>query len=360
MKKTYIEIITLLSLIVFFSSFSCSAQQKTEQSDFNSQNLTNKQYISVGDSITNGHGNTSFDAYPHQLALMHGAANSYKDFGYPNYPERPMPEGWLIQNPANMTTFVNLGVESQRLDTMLANVGTQVGSRLSNANETTVILLGGINDIWNGRTASQIEADWMAYGLWCRANNVKLYIATMTAVGHAPNNAVRNEANQWLRTNWQLFADRLIDFGRNQALDDPTNSAYFHPDQGHPTALGDLQMALIAGAVINGTYQAPTIAEASISTGFFRLPFNRTLTATGGDGAITWSHRSGTLPTGIIFNPVSHAFEGTPTVSGTFPNIVIRATDATGDFHEQTYSIAITRKYTLCSRTLVRNCVFTF
>ena len=164
----------------------------------------------------------------------------------------------------------------------------------------------------------------------------------------------------WLRANWQLFADKLIDLGRNQALDDPADSAYFHPDQGHPTALGDLQMALVAGAVINGTYQAPAIAEASVPTGFFRLAYNQTLTATGGDGAISWSHRSGTLPTGIVFNSVLHKFEGIPTVSGTFPNIVIRATDATGDFHEQPYLIAVTRKYTLCSRGFIRNCVLIF
>jgi lysophospholipase L1-like esterase len=354
MKKTYLNTFILLSLVVFFGSFSCSAQQVTEQTDSESQNLITRQYICIGDSITNGYANTSVQAYPHQLSLTLGA-NSYK------FPEgNTLPSGWLTQIPGNQTTFINYGIDSQRIETMLANVGTQVGSRLGDANETTVILLAGINDIGVGRTAAQVEADWMAYGAWCRANNVKLYIATMTAVGHPAFNATKEEANMWLRANWQLFADKLIDFGRNQALDNPANSAYFHPDQGHPTALGDLQMALIAGSVINGTYQSPTIAEEGVPTGFFRLLYDRTLTATGGDGAITWSHRSGTLPTGIVFNSVSHKFEGIPTVSGTFPNIVIRATDATGDFYERTYSIAITRKYTLCSRALVRNCVFNF
>lgn len=359
MKKTYLNTFILLSLAVFLGSFSCSAQQMTEQKDLDSQNLVARQYICIGDSITNGHGNTSFDAYPHQLALLMGGANSYKMIGFPSYPERPLPEGWLIQNPANQTTIINYGIEAERIETMLAEINTQVGSRLGDANETIVILLAGINDIGVGRTAAQVEADWMAYGAWCRANNVKLYIATMTAVGNA-NNLPKEEANSWLRENWRLLADKLIDLGHNQSLDNPADPAYFHPDQGHPTALGDLQMALIAHSVINGTYQSPTIDEAGVSTGFFRLPYNRTLTATGGDGIITWSHRSGNLPTGIVFNPVLHKFEGIPNVSGTFPNIVIRATDATGDFYERTYSIAITRKYTLCSRALIRNCVFNF
>ena len=360
MKKSYLNICVLLLLFVFFCSVIYTGGQVRRQSDSDSNNLITSQYICIGDSITNGHDNTSYDAYPHQLALMLGGANSYKDFGFPNYPGRPMPEGWLILNPANMTTVINSGIESQRVDTMLASAGTQVGSRLGDAAETTVILLGGINDILAGRTAAQIEADWTAYGAWCRTRNVKLYIATMTAVGEAPFNAVKAEANNWLRANWQNFADKLIDFGRNQNLDNPTNLAYFHADQGHPTALGDLQMAIIVKSVIDGTYQAPTINGANVITGFFRVPYSQTLTAVGGDSATNWNYRSGTLPPGITFNFVSHKFEGVPTVNGTYPNIVIRATDATGDFYEQTYSIIITRKYSLCSRGFIRNCPTNF
>lgn len=354
MKKKYLSLFILLPLTMFFCCFSCSAQQTTEQTELDSQNLVTRQYICIGDSITNGFANTSLQAYPHQLSLLLGA-NSYK------FPEgNTLPSGWLTQIPGNQTIVINYGINSQKMETMLANVGTQVGSRLGDANETIVILLGGINDIGTGRTVAQVEADWMAYGAWCRANNVKLYIATMTAVGHPTFNATRDEANAWLRANWQNIADKLIDFGHNEALDNPANPAYFHPDQGHPTALGNLQMGLLAGSVVVGTYQAPTIGEASVPTGFLRLAYNQTLSVTGGDGAITWSHRSGNLPTGITFNPILHKFEGIPIVSGTHPNIVIRATDATGDFHEQTYSIAISRKYTLCSRALVRNCVFNF
>lgn len=356
MQRIRFKLFILLTLCLFSVSSSCAAQPLTEQISSKTPTTLAKQYICIGDSITNGHGNTSFEAYPHQLALLVGAANSYKEFGSPSYPERPLPEGWLIQNPANQTIVINHGIESQSIQLMLANVEAQVGNRLGNANETVVLLLGGINDIGQGRSAAAIQADWAAYGVWCRNHNVKLYIGTMTAISSLSSNAVRMEANAWLRNNWQNFADKLIDFAGNEALADATNLLYFNADGIHPNGGGDLRMARIANSVINGSYQAPTITRTSVSTGFFRIVYNQTLTVSGGDGAITWRLRSGVLPSGESFNAATHKFEGVPTVMGTYPNIVIRATDATGDFHERIFSIFITRKYSLCSRGFIRNC----
>ena len=357
MKGIRFKLFILLMLCVLFSaSFSCAAQPSTGRASPEVPLTFAKQYVCIGDSITNGHGNTSFEAYPHQLTLLLGAANSYKEFGDPNYPERPLPEDWLIQNPANQTLVINHGIESQKIQTMLANVETQVGSRLGNADETIVVLLGGINDIGQGRSAAAVQADWAAYGAWCRKHDVKLYIGTMTALTDPSFNAIRAEANAWLRNNWRNFADKLIDFAGNEALAEATDLLYFNADGVHPNAAGDLRMAQIANSVINGSYQVPTITRTSAANGFFRIAYNQTLPVSGGDGAIVWSRRSGELPSGVAFNAATRKFEGLPTVMGTYPNIVIRATDATGDFHERTFSIVITRKYSLCSRGFVPNC----
>lgn len=337
MKIIRFKVFLLLSLYAFFVAFSCAARPVIEQPVLKVQPAFTKQYIFIGDSITNGHGNTAFEAYPHQFALSLGA-DSYKHTeGF------VLPSGWLVQN-GSRTAVINHGLESQRIQSMLANIETQVGGRLDNAGETVVVLLGGINDIGQGRSAADIQADWAAYGAWCHTHNVKLYIGTMTAVTHPSFDAVRVEANAWLRNNWQAFADKLIDFAGNEALADATNLIYFSADGVHPTALGDLQMALITSYVINGSYQTPTITNSNLSTGFFRRVYNQSLAVSGGDGIITWSYRGGGLPPGITFNPTTGKFEGTPNVNGTYPNIVIRATDATGDFNERTFSIVITRK----------------
>lgn len=356
MKKIQFKLFSLLTPFIFLFSFSCAAQQTIENAASGTDTAPTKQYICVGDSITNGHGNTSFQAYPHQFALMLGGANSYKDFGPPDYAQRPLPEGWLIQNPANLTSVINLGINSQRIQTMLERVGTQVGSRLGNANESTVILLGGINDAAQGRSAEQIQADWAAYGNWCRANNVKLYIGTMTAANNHPFDLIRVQANIWLRANWQSFADKLIDFERNEALADSTNLTYFYGDTVHPNAAGDFRMAQIVNAVINGSYQAPVIANSTLRTGLTSGVYSQSLSVLGGDGVIIWSHRSGALPSGIVFNAATRSFEGTPTAIGTFPNIIIRATDATGDFHERTFSLVIAENSVFCNPKVTRNC----
>lgn len=355
MKLQLKSIVSIISFALLFSC-SCSAQQFEENLVQEKQITTSTQYICIGDSITNGHGNTSFEAYPHQLVLMLGGANSYKEYGDPNYPERPLPEGWIIQNPANLTTVINHGIESQKIQTMLANIQSQVGSRLGNANETIVILLGGINDVGTGRSAAEIQADWAAYGAWCRANNVKLYIGTMTAVRDPHFNSVKAEANSWLRANWQYFADKLIDFGNNDALADAANLTFFDDDGVHPNETGDLRMAEIVNSVINSTYQTPTITQASLPVGGLQVFYSQTLTVSGGDGTINWSHRSGTLPPGISFNALEHKFEGIPLVIGTYPNIVVRATDATGDFYERNLTISISRKFNLCIRGTIRGC----
>ena len=68
-------------------------------------------------------------------------------------------------------------------------------------------------------------------------------------------------------------------------------------------------------------------------------PYNQPISVSGGTAPYTFSLESGTLPTGLSFS--SNAFVGTPTQMGTFPNLVVRATDATGTSQTQTYTLTV-------------------
>lgn len=56
--------------------------------------------------------------------------------------------------------------------------------------------------------------------------------------------------------------------------------------------------------------------------------YSKTFTASGGDGSYVWTLASGTLPPGIAFS--NGTISGTPTMSGTWPNISVRVADGNG------------------------------
>jgi hypothetical protein len=70
-----------------------------------------------------------------------------------------------------------------------------------------------------------------------------------------------------------------------------------------------------------------TVTNPGVSTGTAGTALTRTFTQSGGQGTITWSIFSGTLPAGLTFHPTTGILDGTPTQTGSFP-LVIRATDS--------------------------------
>lgn len=86
----------------------------------------------------------------------------------------------------------------------------------------------------------------------------------------------------------------------------------------------------------------PVIATPSPSQGTVgQVGYSLALSVSGGVPAIVWSKTSGTLPTGLTLNTSTGAITGNPSADGTFSNIVIRATDALGRYHEVTFAITI-------------------
>jgi hypothetical protein len=85
----------------------------------------------------------------------------------------------------------------------------------------------------------------------------------------------------------------------------------------------------------------PTITTTTLPNGTVTQPYSRTVQATGGTGALTWSVSAGSLPTGLNpINPSTGQISGTPSAAGTF-SFTVRATDTLNQFDTQALSITI-------------------
>ena len=69
--------------------------------------------------------------------------------------------------------------------------------------------------------------------------------------------------------------------------------------------------------------------------------YSQTVTVSAGASPYALTLSSGTLPAGITFDQETDTFTGTPTETGTFPDIVIQAVDANGITQSITYSLTV-------------------
>ena len=84
-----------------------------------------------------------------------------------------------------------------------------------------------------------------------------------------------------------------------------------------------------------------TVNPASLPNGTVGIPYNQSVSASGGTAPYAFSVSSGALPTNLILNSVTGAITGTPTTAGTF-TFTITATDATGCSGSRLYTVTIT------------------
>ena len=85
------------------------------------------------------------------------------------------------------------------------------------------------------------------------------------------------------------------------------------------------------------------------AAGEVSVPFEAMLTATGGNGAYTWTVADGTLPPGLLF--ADGAISGTPRTAGVY-NVTLRATDAEGRVANYAARIAIAAKLAISTRVI--------
>jgi hypothetical protein len=96
------------------------------------------------------------------------------------------------------------------------------------------------------------------------------------------------------------------------------------------------------------TVTAPAAPQLVLSgtpaaSAYLEQPYSAQFSASGGVGGYVYSISSGTLPPGISLNSSSGLLAGTPTVLGTYPNIVVRVTDSSNTAVASTpFGIAVT------------------
>jgi hypothetical protein len=84
----------------------------------------------------------------------------------------------------------------------------------------------------------------------------------------------------------------------------------------------------------------PVITTTSLANGVVSVPYSRTLAATGGTGAYTWSVSVGALSAGLFLTPSTGLISGTPTTSGA-TSFTARVTDASGQFGTQALTLTV-------------------
>jgi Putative Ig domain len=85
---------------------------------------------------------------------------------------------------------------------------------------------------------------------------------------------------------------------------------------------------------------APNIATTPLPAGIFNLPYNHTVSVTGGFGTLVWGVTSGALPPGLSLNSSNGNISGTPTSTGSF-NFDLRVTDQIPQSDVQNVTITI-------------------
>jgi Ice-binding-like/Putative Ig domain/Dockerin type I domain/NHL repeat len=83
-----------------------------------------------------------------------------------------------------------------------------------------------------------------------------------------------------------------------------------------------------------------TVNPATLPNGDVGIPYNQTISNTGGTSPVTFSVTFGSVPAGLLLNAATGAITGTPTLAGTF-SFTITATDANGCLGSRAYSIVI-------------------
>ena len=136
---------------------------------------------------------------------------------------------------------------------------------------------------------------------------------------------------------------------------------------GTPTSAGSNSFTIQAtdsvGAIGARAYTvtinaAITLSPTTLPNGTSGTPYSRTIAATGGTGAFTYSVSAGSLGGGLTLNAATGLISGTPTTVGA-RSFTIRATDGNGAFGTQAYSITINAAITVNPTTLANGTVGT-
>jgi hypothetical protein len=103
-------------------------------------------------------------------------------------------------------------------------------------------------------------------------------------------------------------------------------------------------------SIVVNAANPPTITTTTLPGGTVGQPYNQTLQATGGIGALTWTVTGGALPAMLSLSPAG-VISGTPTTAGT-ANFTVRAADTLNQADTQSFSIVVSAALAITTTSL--------
>ncbi len=147
----------------------------------------------------------------------------------------------LLPNLTTPAKVFNTGIAGHRLQWHVANVARIAGIREAGKINVVALIGMGINDLTNGRTAAQLQADFITYAAGLHADQRLLCTTIPPHNGHnATQNTQRQSFNTWLLANWQSHADACFDLAAVAGLDAQNATHWF--DAVHFNAAGHALM----------------------------------------------------------------------------------------------------------------------
>jgi lysophospholipase L1-like esterase len=191
------------------------------------------------------------------------------------------PAAQALLNLGSTWSGVNLGNQGQRVFQTATMVSAQLPPLTSGRERHWYVMMGGINDINNGRTAVQVEADIQTICSAVRARGYRVMVTTILPEASpwpsfAANNVVSGNVNTFLRANWPKFADGLADIAADARLSTNTLT-YYYTDGLH---LNDAGSAAVGSIVATALSQAAFLPASGVTAGVYTNT-NLTVDATG-------------------------------------------------------------------------------
>lgn len=166
------------------------------------------------------------------------------------------------------STVTNLGVSSQTTQDMLADVASQVQPLYNGAKfDNVAVVWEGTNDLYFGATAAQAYANLVSYCQAVRSYGFKAIILTITPRSNGSTPASfesdRQTVNASIRTNWESFADGIVDVGADVAIgpDDAELNTTYYGDLVHMTVHGYARVGLLVAREIERVCYSGTVDD---------------------------------------------------------------------------------------------------
>jgi lysophospholipase L1-like esterase len=188
--------------------------------------------VAMGDSTTAG---TPGFASPRE-APPDGRGDQTSQYAY-----------WLMKAHPGWTV-VNQGVNGERSDQIRARFGQDVVAR----HPAVVIIIAGVNDVYQGRPAQQVKDELTAMYHRARESGIRVVAGTIIPynVATPDQNSAMHDINDWIRAQAKMADLVCVDTRAAVAAADHPDLLASSPDGLHPDAAGYRRMAdAIAPAV---------------------------------------------------------------------------------------------------------------